>query len=45
MVRTAVIVPVEDLGPPVCRRIGQQRLDVGERIHDGFRRRLDHDVA
>jgi len=45
VVRTAVIVPVEDLGPPVCRRIGQQCLDVGERIHDGFRRRLDHNFA
>jgi hypothetical protein len=45
VVRTAVVVPVEDLGPPVWRRIGQECLDVGERIHDGFRRRLDHDFA
>ena len=45
VVRTAVVVPVKDLGPPVCRRVRRQGLDVGQRIHDGFRRRLDHDFA
>ena len=45
VVRAPVVVPVENLGPPVCRRRGQQRLHVGERIHDGFRRRLDHELA
>jgi hypothetical protein len=45
VVRTPVVVPVKDLDPPVCRRVRQQGLDVGQRIHDGVRRRLDHKVA
>jgi hypothetical protein len=45
MVRTVVFVPVEYLGPLVGRRVGRKSLHVGERIHDGFRGSLDHDLA
>ena len=44
VVWAAVLVPVEDFGTLVGGRIGGQGLDVGERIHDGFRRCLDHDL-
>jgi hypothetical protein len=45
MMRTTVVVPVKDLDTLIGRGIGRQGPDVGERIHDGFRRCLDHDLA
>ncbi|EUA30269.1 hypothetical protein I553_4526 [Mycobacterium xenopi 4042] len=43
MVRTAVIVAVEYFNPFVHRRPRRQRADIGERLHNHVRRRVDND--